>query len=407
MKKNNKILQVESAKKIMMNSIQNDLQSEFVNINEAEGRILSKNIYSNIDLPRHNNSAVDGFGFLFNSFKKSEKFELVGESKPNKPFKKNIKKNQIVKFFTGAYVLSNTNIDTICFEENCKVDGNKVCILNKPKKGENIRLRGEDIKKNNLILKKGVKIRTVDLAQLSSVGLSKIKVFKKVKVGIFSTGDEIISGRQEKYKIYDSNKLPLVSLFKKIGCEAIDCGIIGDNLQESKNQIRKYCSKVDIIVTSGGISKSEVDKIGKLINKFGKIYFWQLAIKPGRPFAFGEINKTPIICLPGNPVAAIVTFFMLVSEYIKKFSGNRKKNIVERILPANFEMKKKKGRKEWLRGTIKYKNKAYYLENYKTTGSGIISSLTNSDGIIEVDENKSYVKKGMLLKFYKYEDILN
>ena len=164
---------------------------------------------------------------------------------------------------------------------------------------------------------------------------------------------------------------------------------------------------LDVLVTSGGVSKSQTDEIGKFFYEKGNILFWRLSIKPGRPFIFGEIRNKPFIGLPGNPVAAIVTFFMLVIKFIKKLSGEDNLPVIERILPCNFSVEKKKGRTEWIRGNILKKDDGMYLERFKSTGSGIISSLSQSQGIIELDEENDYIEKGSLLKFYRYEDMLN
>ena len=192
-----------------------------------------------------------------------------------------------------------------------------------------------------------------------------------------------------------------------MGCEASDLGIIKDNFNDTYNLMNKSLPKFDVIITSGGISKSKIDEIGNFFSVHGKISFWRLALKPGRPFAFGKIKNTPFIGLPGNPVAAIVTFLMLVANYLKKISGNKNVCVVERMLPSNFSMKKKIGRTEWLRGTVKKIKNDLFIEKFHTSGSGIISSLSNTDGIIEIDDNISFIKRGTLLKFIRYEDLLN
>ena len=279
-------------------------------------------------------------------------------------------------------------------------------ILKSSEQGENVRKSGEDIKKDEVVFKKGRKIRTVDLAQLSSLGIKKIKVYRKIKVGIFSSGDEINTRESKsKFVIHDANKIVLLSLTKKVGCEAFDLGIIKDDLKQTKNTIEKSLSKFDLILTSGGISQSNIDNIGKYFSRSGKINFWRLAIKPGRPIAFGKIKGKPFIGLPGNPVAAVVTFIMLVACYLKEFSGNIEQKNNVRLIPSNFSMKKKIGRTEWLRGSIKVINNKQYLEKFKTSGSGIISSISQSDGIIEIDEKVAYIRKGTILKFFRFEDI--
>ena len=403
------LLSFKNAKKAMLCSLNHVNKTETKNLKDCEDRILAKDIFSEINVPEFDNSAVDGFGFI-NSNEIERELEIIGESRPGKPFLKKIKKNQAIKIYTGAYILRDiTRVNTVCMEEDCYSDGKKVRITKKFKTGNNIRIKGEDVKKKQRIFLTGRKIRSMDLSQLSSIGVKKIKVFKKIRVGIFSSGDELCKfpKKKSKYEIYDANKLVLVSLFKKIGCEVNDLGIVKDNYCETKKLILYKIKSLDLIITSGGISKSKTDKIGKFFESNAQIKFWRLSIKPGRPFAFGKIKNTPFIGLPGNPVAAIITFFMLVIDYIKVLSGLKEKQTIERILPCNFEMKKRKGRTEWLRGMIIKKKNLYFLTKFVSTGSGIISSISQSHGIIELDEKKEYIKKGTLLKFYRYEDMLN
>lgn len=398
----------DNAKKIMLKSLEKN-KTELVDLKNATDRILAEDIFSSNNIPEFSNSAVDGFGFK-NSKKKVKNFRIIGESKPGQPFIGKIKKNEAIKVFTGAYILENiNNLDTVSMEEDSITEGDIVTIKKNYKTGANIRIKGEDVKKNTQIFLSGKKIRSVDISQLSSLGKKKVKVYKKLKIGIFSTGDELcsIDDRKKKFQIYDSNKLALCSLFKKIGCEVSDLGIIRDNYIETNKKIIEKSKYFDLLVTSGGISKSETDKIGTFLQKKAKILFWRLSIKPGRPFAFGKIGKTPFIGFPGNPVATVITFFMLVIHYVKKLSGLNENQIIERILPCDFNLKKKKGRTEWVRGNIIKRKNKYFLKKFSSTGSGIISSLTQSQGIIELDCKDDYIKKGKMLKFFRYEDMLN
>ncbi len=394
----------------MLDSLKNFKNtSELIDFRDSENRVLANNIISKNNIPEFDNSAVDGFGINYNSIKKGKKtLKIVGESRPGQPFKNKVKNGEAIVIFTGAFILKKNNIDTVCFEENCRVENNILKILKLPEKGDNIRKKGEDIKKNQVAFKKGRKIRTVDLTQLSSLGLKKIKVFKKIKVGVFSSGNEIsLSSKKKKYSIFDANKTVLISLVKRLGCEISDLGLIKDNFEHTKKKLNENLSSFDLIITSGGVSKSRIDHIGSFFSISGKVNFWQLALKPGRPFAFGKLNDTPFIGLPGNPVAAVITFLMLAVNFLKKLSGIKKTEIIERLIPANFEIKKKTGRTEWLRGSIKVINNNFFLEKFHTSGSGIISSISNTDGIIEINEDVKFVKKGTLLKFYRYEDILS
>jgi len=407
MKKNKNILTfVEDAKKKMRDRIQFSNKSELVNIIQSENRILSENIISNFNIPAEDNSAVDGYAFNLKENKK--KFIIVGESKPGIPFTKSLKPNETIKIFTGSNILRKNQINLVVMLEDCKILNNYVEIKKKFKIGQNIRKKGEDVKKNKVVFTKGRKIRSVDLAQLLSLGIKKIKVFRKIKVGVFSTGSEINQDlKRKKNQIFDANKITIISMLKKIGCDTLDLGLVKDDFKETKKKIIQNSSKCDLLISSGGISDSETDMVGKILSSFGKINFWKLAIKPGRPFAFGEINKTPFIGLPGNPVAAIVTFLMLVIDYLKILSGNKNVKIKKQMISSNFSMTKKLGRREWLRGWIVERNNKKILEKFKTTGSGIISSISQSDGIIDIDEDVKYIKKGKKLNFRSYEDLLN
>ena len=406
MNKKPKLTLANDAKKKMKDSINFSNKSEIVEISKAESRILSKDIIAKFNIPEEDNSAVDGYALNFN--KNNKIFNVVGQSRPSSPYLKTLKNNEAIKIFTGSNILKKNKINAVVMLEDCKILTDSIKIRKKIKINQNIRKKGEDVQKNKVVFLRGRKIRSVDLAQLSSLGLKKVDVYKKIRVGIFSTGSEINQNlKRKKNYIFDANKITLISMFKIIGCEAFDLGVIRDNYNETKNKILKNSSKYDLLVSSGGISNSDTDMIGKILSSYGKINFWKLAIKPGRPFAFGEINKTPFIGLPGNPVAAIVTFLMLVVDYVKILSGNRNTKIKKNMISSNFSMTKKPGRREWIRGWITEKNNKQFLDKFNTTGSGIISSISQSDGIIDIDEDVKYIKKGKKLNFIKYEDILN
>ena len=383
-------------------------KSEKISIEHCQNRIIAENIYSKYNIPFQDNSAVDGYAINFCQKKKIKTFILVGESKPGKPYNKKLKENEAISIYTGSYIIDKNKINTVLMLEDCKISKNKITIKKKFRVGQNIRKKGEDLKENQIVFRKGRQIRTVDIAQLLSIGQKKIKVYKQVTVGVLSTGSEINqTKKRQNHLIFDANKLTLISMLKKIGCNTVDLGTIKDDFQDTKKKILNNIPNCDLLISSGGVSDSDTDMIGKVLISHGKINFWKLAIKPGRPFAFGEIKKTPFIGLPGNPVATIVTFLMLVVDYIKVLSGNREFPDRSRYISSGFSMKKKLNRREWIRGSIINKGKKQLLEKYKTTGSGIISSISQSEGIIEVEENVDYIKKGMKLKFLTFEDILS
>ena len=391
----------------MLSSISKTPESINIHMKDSEDRILGEDIYSKINIPEENNSAVDGYA-INNNFNDNLEVKVIGESKPGKPFLKKVKKNQAIRIFTGAYLLNINNLNTVYMEEDCIEKNRCLKFKKKIETGSNVRLKGEDIKNDTIIFKKGKKLKIPDIAQILSLGITKIKVYKKPLVGLFSTGDEIakLYTKKKKFQIYDVNKYLLTSLFSKIGCEVIDLGIIEDDLEKTKKLILKS-KKYDLLVTSGGISKSSTDNISKVMVNYGDLLFWRIKIKPGRPFAFGKIKDSFFIGFPGNPVAAVVTFLMLVTTFIKKLSGNENYKNEPEYLSSDFSMKKKKNRVEWLRGNFINKNKKKVLRKFHTTGSGIISSLSKSNGIIQIDEQVEEINKGDILKFFRYQDLLN
>ena len=223
----------------MRDSINFSNKSELVNIIQSENRILSENIISSFNIPAEDNSAVDGYAFNLKENKK--KFIIVGESKPGIPFTKSLKPNETIKIFTGSNILKKNQINLVVMLEDCKILNNSVEIKKKFKIGQNIRKRGEDVKKNKVVFTKGRKIRSVDLAQLLSLGIKKIKVFKKIKVGVFSTGNEINQDlKRKKNQIFDANKITIISMLKKIGCDTLDLGLVKDDFKETKKNYPKF-----------------------------------------------------------------------------------------------------------------------------------------------------------------------
>ena len=411
-KLNKKLTDFRTAKMAIMKEARLIVKTEYIEIDNCFGRILAEDVKSKINVPPSDNSAVDGYGFNYLNSLKNKSLKIIGSSKPGEPFLQKLMPNTTVRVFTGAPLLKNKsscNIDTVIMTEDCIIVGDKVFFKRLLKKGSNIRLKSEDIRKGNIIMSKGKKIRPYDVGYLASVGIKKLKVYKKINVGVFSTGNEIKKEgiKKNDFKIFDSNKLNLLSLLDRIGCHVQDLGIIKDDLNQTHKKLLESTNNCDLIITSGGVAASETDQIIKTINEIGEIFVWKLAIKPGRPIAFGKIKSKFFFGLPGNPVAVLVTFFMIIVDFIYTISGRTKLPIKYNLLESNFNFKKKIGRTEWLRGSIKeYKNKLK-VSKFNNEGSGILTSIAKTDGIIELNEKTEFVTKGEMLKFYKYEDFLN
>ena len=413
---NQKLISLQKARRIISKKAKKINSIEVISIENSEGRILAENLISKTNIPNFDNAAVDGFAFNFDELKKNIKrknllLKNIGSSSPGNPFLKKIVSGEAIEIFTGAYLISKTrkSPDTVVMREDCEIKDNMLSIIKIPNKGANIRLMGEDIKKGKVIMTKGEKIRPVDLGFISSIGINRLKVYKKIRVGIFSSGNELSTNNisKTKYKIFDSNKITLITLLKKLNCEVIDMGIIEDDYEESEKRLHKAANIADLIITTGGVAGSKSDQIVNAVNNIGELNVWKLAIKPGRPLAFGSISGKPFFGLPGNPVAVVVTFFMIILNFLQKIQGRDKLPFFYNLIPSNFSFKKKVGRTEWLRGSTKLIKEKIVLEKYKSEGSGILSSISQSDGIIELEDEKKFIKKGELLKFYKFGDFLN
>ncbi len=379
--------------------------TEIIDLQYSEGRILAQDLKSQINIPPFNNSAVDGYALLKKdlNFKKNFICKRRVAAGDNKNIV--VKSGEAVRVFTGAKMPSNSS--TVVMQENVKAKGIYVTLLKTPKFGENYRIKGEDIKKNKIILYKGSKINHQNLNLIAAAGIRKIKVFKKIKIGFYTSGNELRKPTEKlkNAEINNSNYYALNSLLDKNYITKKYLGNLKDNLATVKKSLIKSSKNFNIIITAGGASVGDEDHLINAVSSLGKIYFWRAAIKPGRPLAFGKINKCYVLCLPGNPVSVQLLYCMLIKPLILKLCGSTLKLPNSSKIYVDFNMKKKTKRMEWLRVIKTTKNKKDFAIKYPKQGSGMISSISYSNGIIEIDEQVSFIKKGDLFEFYDFESL--
>ena len=382
-------------------------QIELINLLNAEDKILAENIYSKINLPPFKNSAVDGYAILKYDLNNSQKIIsktriAAGDSKEVK-----INKGEVVRIFTGAKMPLNSN--TVVMQENTKLENNKLKLLKIPNYGENCRHKGEDISKGKLVLKKGSKIDVKNLNLIAAIGYNKVKVYSKIKVGFFTSGNELVrpTTKLTKSKINNSNFFLLNSLLNKNYISKRFLGNLSDNYKKVENNLLKNISKFNMIITTGGASVGDEDHLVKALENNGKIFFWRAAIKPGRPIAVGKIQNTYIVCLPGNPVSVQLLYAFIVKPLILKLLGASFLKISSEKLKTNFSMIKKTKRLEWLRVSKKFINNEYVIVKHPKQGSGMISSISYSDGIVEIPEHVSSIKKGDIFDYYDFDKLFN
>ena len=381
------------------------MNKELLSLQNSLGRFLYTDLKSKVDIPPFNNSAVDGYALLKKDL--NNKKILYCNRKILAGSKKNlkIKSGETIRVFTGAKMPLNSS--TVVMQENTIQNNNKITISKFPKLGENYRLKGEDIKKNQKILLKGSQINQKNINLIAASGIKKVEVFKKIKIGFFTSGNELRRPTKnlKKSEINNSNYFALNSLLDTSFISKKYLGNLKDNLKVVKKKIFAASKKNNIIITSGGASVGEEDHLIKALSDLGDIFFWKAAIKPGKPIALGKINNCYVICLPGNPVSVQLLFAMLINPLIKKLSGGNFNLPKSSKIVANFNMQKKTRRMEWLRIIRKTLNNKNIAIKYPKQGSGMISSITYSDGIIEIDADTSVIKKGDTFDYYDFDNL--
>lgn len=380
-------------------------------LENASHRFIAAQITAPRNIPMTDNSAVDGYAFAANDFEETGGFFPImariaaGDTTPLE-----LPKNTAARIFTGAVMPQGA--DTIAMQEDCEPhdqDGTKlVAIPQGLKQGANRRCAGEDVKQGDIIANLGDMLSPPLLAAIASTGKAKISVFAPLKVALVSNGNELLRpGKDAKPgQVYDSNHFLLRGLLDNLPVEIVDYGLLADNYADIEAAMAKAASECDIVITSGGASRGEEDHIITAMDALGKRHLWQLAVKPGRPMSFGQIGNTPIFGLPGNPVACFVCFLLYVRQAVIRLGGGKWIEPQRYLVPVDFEIAKKKPdrREYWRASYTTDKNGNSVLKKFEHDGSGLITGLRTSDGLIEVAEEITSVKKGDLLPYIPFSE---
>lgn len=385
-----------------------NLGKDLVSLELSLGRFLSKDLISKINLPPFNNSAVDGFALhksdiLKKNLNLSCSFRLAAGDN----YRYKLKKGEAVRIFTGARMPLNSK--TVIMQENVLLKNKKIKIKKIPLFGENCRLLGEDISIGKKILSKGEKINIKNINLVAAIGKQSILVEKKIKVGFFTSGNELMKPTEnlKGSEINNSNYYSLSALLKKTYIDSKYLGILKDDKNIIAKKFLKNIDKYNIIITTGGASVGDEDHLINVIKELGNLYFWKTAIKPGRPLAIGKIKNTIVICLPGNPVSVHLLYGMIIKPFIE-YLCTGKFIVPEGIkVKTNFIMKKKNKRLEWLRVNLKTSKNDLLVNKYNKQGSGMISSMVFADGIIEIPENIKMITKKDIFNFYSFDSLFN
>ena len=370
-------------------------ETEIIPIKDSLGRILSEDIYSPIDVPNYENSAMDGFVFFQPKENSPKILKVTGSVLAGQISSQEIISGEAIQIMTGGKIPNGGN--TVIPIELVTHENNKIVLNETPKIGANIRKVGEDVKKGALILKAGKCIRPSEIGLLASLGLSSIKVYRRLRVAFFSTGDEVVAvGKPIKIgQVYDSNNHTIGAMLKQLGVDTIDLGIVADDRKALKETLLSIADKADVIITSGGVSVGAADFMKEILREIGEVLFWKLSIKPGRPLAYGKISQAHYFGLPGNPVASMVTFYQVVQPHLKTLMGETgyQPHPLFKVKTESL-IAKRPGRMEFQRGILFQKNNEWWVRTTGSQGSAILSSMTQANCFIVLDIHLDSVDAG-------------
>ena len=370
---------------------------EKIAIREALNRILAENIRSHINVPTGTNSAMDGYAVNSGDIPSSGSAELsvLGTAWAGKPFGGELSAGSCVRIMTGAIMPDGA--DTVIIQEDVQVTGAGIIIDGATRKGDNVRQAGEDIAAGDLILTRGRRLNPADIGLIASLGIAEVCVVRRLRVAFFSTGDELrsIGETLSDGAIYDSNRYTLYGMLERMGADIIDMGVIKDDRDDLEEAFSIAAANADVLITSGGVSVGEADYIKEILAKLGKVDFWKVAIKPGRPLAFGRVGNALFFGLPGNPVSVMVTFYEFVQPALRKMIGEDGAGILSLRARCDSRLKKRPGRVEYQRGILQ-KDRDGNLVVVKTgaQGSGILRSMSQANCFIILPLDSSGVEPG-------------
>ena len=382
---------------------------ETVPLTAAVGRILAADVRARAAAPPYDNTAVDGYALRFDDLAadRPTRLQIAGRAAAGHPLSDIPPPASAVRIFTGAVMP--TGSDTVVMQEDVAVEGTTLVVPPGLKRGANRRKMGEDVGAGDTILARGSRLRAQEIGLAAAVGVAELEVYRPVRVALFSTGDEVREpgGELPAGAIYDANRYILQGLLQGLGCRITDLGILADRAAEIRAALAEAAEAHDLLITSGGVSTGEEDHVKTVVEALGALHFWRLAIKPGRPLALGHVGDAVFVGLPGNPVAVMVCFLRFARPIVLRLGGSVDLTPHLYRVPAGFEHRKKADRREWLRARLAPdENGRMIAVKFARQGSGIISSLVQSDGLVELPEEMTRLSAGELVDFLPFSEVM-
>ena len=405
------LLPIADMERLIIERVTPVAEVEQVPLDDALGRVVAVDITAPEDLPPFDNSAVDGFAVRHADLAATADTRLTiaervmaghAAAHPLVP-------GQAIRIFTGAPMPADA--DTVFMQEDCRVEGNTVVVPPGLERGANSRFAGEDLRKGEIMLPAGRKLTAADVALAAAQGATRLPVRRRLRVAVFSTGDEVVEpgAHRPAAAIYDANRHLLRGLLQKFGAVVTDLGILRDDPAALATAIAAAAGDHDLVITSGGVSTGEADHVRTAVGHIGRLVFWRVAIKPGRPVAMGVVPGGPpgyaaaFAGLPGNPAAVYVTFVRVVWPLLLRLAGAAPRQLIALPVRATFAYRKRKGRREYVRATLRHAaDGAVEAMKFPRDGAGVITSLTETDGLVELGEEVTQIAPGAIVGFLSY-----
>jgi molybdopterin molybdotransferase len=403
-------LSVAEARTRVLSEVESVRDIERVTVHDALGRVLAQDLISPIDVPAHTNSAVDGYALARDALPPAgeQEFRVVGCAWAGRPFAAAVAPGECVQIMTGAAMPAGT--DSVVLREQVEVRGDCVAIRHEAQRPGNVRRAGEDLAKGQVALAAGKYLMPAELGMIASLGFDRVPVYRRARVAFFSTGDEIrsVGDRLQAGQIYDSNRYTLHGLLERLGAEMHDLGVIADERDAVRRALSQAAANADAVVTTGGVSVGDADHVKETVAAIGSISFWQVAMRPGRPFVFGRVNDIPFFGLPGNPVAVMVTFYQFVQPALRRIMGEPAP-----ALPPTFHarslspLKTRLGRTEFIRGILgRDEHGELTVHSTGNQGSGVLSSMSVGDCFIVLPPESGDTEPGAIVDVQPFHGLM-
>ncbi|MEN3158586.1 gephyrin-like molybdotransferase Glp [Alkalimonas sp. NCh-2] len=398
------MMPVQDAIDAMLSQVMPLADTETVGLTRALDRVLAQDIRADITVPAFDNSAMDGYAFRFAEAATGKSLPLAGIALAGHAFEGEIPAGYCVRITTGAVLPD--GLDTVVMQEQVEQTNAGIRLLDTPKAGEHVRRAGEDIAPGQLLFSQGHRLNTVDIGLLASIGLAEIVVLRRLKVAVFSTGDELVAPGQSlpAGHLYDSNRYVLQAMLQRLGVAVLDLGLLPDKPEPIRQAILRASDEADVLITSAGVSVGEADYTRQLLSELGDIGFWKVAMKPGKPFAFGTLGSCWFFGLPGNPVATVATMDLLVQPVLRRLAGEKRSQPESLQAIASEPLKKSPGRADFQRGFYQQQDGQLQVKAIGKQSSAVLSGTARANCYIALEQEQGPVAAGekvSILPFYQ------